>query len=322
MSRDRSISRFTPAKRLPRGFTLIEMITSMIIMVVLLLACGSVVSLATYSVSHGAARATAQNQTGDAASQLTDDLNVAMNFTERTATSTTFTVPDRLNSGSPQTVRYAWVPTAGSPLTRQFNGGSVVPILANLQSLNLQYLTRLMGPTPPPIESIRFHHDTVLLGTAQNFKLDRKHWIAQCFVPTLPIGTTSWTLTRVQLMLQCATISSMMPVLVVMPDGNKLPNGAVLAQTNAYSTALSTSYEMLSVTFMGLGNLSPTQGLCIEVQYNNGSGSNTGTFLQYESASGSILSNASFSTTSNTGASWSSSGLTSCALMNVYGTVP
>jgi len=301
------------------GFTMIEMVTSLVILAILLLACGSVVSLASYTINQSSTRTASQIQGGDAVSQLTDDLNVALNFTERTATSTTFTVPDRLNAGSPQTVRYAWG-GAGTALTRQFNAGPAVPIITSAQSLALTYLTRQMGPAP---EAIRFQHNTVLLGSAQSFKLDNKHWIAQYFQPTLPTGTTSWTLTRVQLMFQAGPPTAWTPVLVIMPDANLLPNGAVLAQTNIYSSAMSSNWEMVDATFAGLSKLSPSQGLCIEVQYNNGSGTNSGVQLQYESALLSILSNTCFSTSSNTGVTWAASGLgTSVAMMNVYGTVP
>jgi hypothetical protein len=250
---------------------------------------------------------------------LTDDLNVALNFTERTATSTTFTVPDRLNAGTPQTVRYAWG-GAGTAITRQFNGGTAVPIIANSQSLALTYLTRLMGPAP---DSILFQHSTVFLGSAQNYSVDATHWVSQYFLPTLPQGTTSWSLTRRKLMLQSGPQTSWVTVMVVTPGATQLPTGAVLGQTTVYSSAMSASYEMVDAYFTGLTNLNPSQGLCIEVRYNNGGSGGGNVQLEYESALLSILSNTCFSVSSNAGSTWAVPGLgTSVAMMSVYGTVP
>jgi type II secretory pathway pseudopilin PulG len=304
------------------AFTMVEMTTSMIILAVLLLACGSVVSLATYTVNRATTRTAMQIQVGDAAAQLRDDLNVAMNFTERTSTAATFSVPDRLNAGSPQPVRYAWT-GPGAPLTRQFNSGAAVPLLSNVQTLNLNYFTRLVGPAPGPTESLRFQHNTVLLGSAQNYTVDKKNWVSQYFVPTLPNGATSWTLTRVQLRIKGPPNSFYLPVLVVMPDGSDLPNGAVLGQAIIYGSALSGGYEWLDASFTGLTNLNPNQGLCIELQLNVGGGSGGSINLQYESSLVSILSNTCFSTTSNATPPWHAAVLgTNVAMMNVYGTAP
>jgi hypothetical protein len=305
------------------AFTMVEMATSMIILAVLLLACGSIISLATYTISKSTTRTSMQIQTGDAAAQLTDDLNVALNFTERTATATTFTIPDRLSAGSPQTVRYAWS-GAGASLTRQFNGGTAIPLLTNAKNFGLSYLTRLQGPTPPPQELARFQHNTILLGSAQNDQVDKKNWCSQYFVPSLPFGTTSWTLTRVQLRLQGPPGAFYMPVLVVLPDSNFLPNGSVLGQTIIYGSALSGGYEWVDANFTGLTNLNPNQGLCIVLELNIGNGNGGSSIkLQYESSLFSILSNTCFATSSNAGLSWQTSLLgTNLAMMNVYGTVP
>ena len=85
---------------------------------VILLACTSVLTIATRSMNNGARAATVQAVAGrTAADQMADDLKLALNFTEQTATAVTFTVPDRNGDAQPETIRYAWT-GAGAPLTR------------------------------------------------------------------------------------------------------------------------------------------------------------------------------------------------------------
>src|SRR5690606_14293632 len=50
-----------------------------------------------------------------------------------------FTVPDGNGNGSDDTIAYAWSGVAGAALTRQYNGGTAVTILDNVQSLQFTF---------------------------------------------------------------------------------------------------------------------------------------------------------------------------------------
>jgi hypothetical protein len=83
--------------------------------------------------SRGAAsRRTAADR---AAAALLSDTQHALQYTERTATALTLTVPDRTGDDQPETLRYAWSGVSGSPLTRSVNGGLAVAVANDVRSL-------------------------------------------------------------------------------------------------------------------------------------------------------------------------------------------
>lgn len=109
------------------AFTLMEMVVSCIIIAMLMLSLGYGLKLALVSTGNGAAQSVASLDGADIVERIADDLNEATNFTEKTATSVTFTVPDRGTDGNPDIINYKWWPTAGNiviPGTPSGGGGS------------------------------------------------------------------------------------------------------------------------------------------------------------------------------------------------------
>jgi hypothetical protein len=103
-------------RRRPRAFTLMEMVTSCLIVSLLMLTVGYGLKLALLSAGNGALQASASLEGTDIVERITDDLNEATNFTEKTATAVTFTVPDRDGDAAktPEKIRYQWWPTSGT----------------------------------------------------------------------------------------------------------------------------------------------------------------------------------------------------------------
>ena len=88
----------------------------------------------------------------EAVGQMSTELAGALHITERTATAITFTVADRNGDGSPERIRYAWSGVVGAPLTRQYNGGGVVDVLADVQTFELGYdLKSVTEQYPGPV---------------------------------------------------------------------------------------------------------------------------------------------------------------------------
>ena len=271
-------------------------------------------------VGSGAAatRWLAQGSAADAAAQLADDLTVATNFTERTATAATFTVPDRVALGSPYTVRYAWSGTGGTPLTRQFNGGTAVPILFAADAFGLTYQTRTYGPAADAALNLG---SALRVGALASYNLTTTAWAAQSFTPVLPSGTASFSIIRVRLPLKVNgpgdtpwPCGSPRPT---RPAGRRRPSrGTAVVFEPQYSSAV----EGVDVPFAGVAGLMPGQAYCFTVGYLFGP--NTVGPIQYQTGSSAFLAGAVWSTSANAGSSWTANPNYLCQPFSVYGTVP
>lgn len=145
--RRHDISRSSLPRR--RGFTLMELVTSMAIMGVIVLGLGSGIIMASYAIDDGTGSNTTQRKAREAADQIRADLTYALSFTERTWNAVTFTAPDRDGDSNPETIRYAWSGVAGDPLNREYNGCDPVPVAEEVHSFELSYLLRT---TAAPVE--------------------------------------------------------------------------------------------------------------------------------------------------------------------------
>jgi len=102
----------------------------------------SVMSIATTAAYNNTEATESTYQARDVVSQVTTDLSLAQSFSQRTATSVTFTVPDRDGDGTPETIKYAWSGNAGGSLTRKYNSGAAVVVAEDVHHFNLGYITK------------------------------------------------------------------------------------------------------------------------------------------------------------------------------------
>ncbi len=309
-----------PTGRPSRAFTMIEMVVSLSVMAVIVVAAGAALTVADNGSGPAATRWLAQASAADAATQVADDLNVATNFTERTATSTTFTVPDRVSLGSPNTIRYAWAGTAGAPLTRQFNGGTAVPILTAADAVGLTYLTRTYGP--PADAALTVPTWTTPVPITASYSLTSTAWAAQPLLPTLPTGTTSYSITRVQIPLKSSgAADGVLAVRITTADSLYRPTTAVLGTAVVFEAQLSnTTYELVDVPFAHLSGLTPGTTYCMTVGYLFGTG--TVATLQYVNNTTSLAYGVPMSTSTNAGSTWTQNPTYVFQPFNVCGTVP
>lgn len=130
---------------LRRGLTLVELVVSMTIMTILMGAMASVLVVASHAVPDGRSPMEKKTQAADVLDQIAGELFYATSITEETEIAVTFTVADR-NHGDPgpETIRYAWSGTAGDPLTRQYNGGSIITVCEGVQVFSLQFYKKAM----------------------------------------------------------------------------------------------------------------------------------------------------------------------------------
>ena len=121
----------------------------MTIMAILMGAMTSAILMASHALPTGQTPLEKKTQAADIVGQIAGELFYATAITEATANAVTFTVADRGHGAAgPETIRYAWAGTAGDPLTRHYNGGTVVTLCEDVELFKLVYTartTRLQG---------------------------------------------------------------------------------------------------------------------------------------------------------------------------------
>ncbi|MGE3316529.1 MAG: carbohydrate binding domain-containing protein [Planctomycetaceae bacterium] len=125
-----------------RGYTLLEMLVASVSATFLVVGLASAMFVAARGTDPTLSAHEAALQGDTAMTDLIADLTLAESFSEKTTTAVTFVVPDRNNDGIPETIRYAWSGTPGDPLTRQYNGGAVATVVANVHEFQFEL--------PPP----------------------------------------------------------------------------------------------------------------------------------------------------------------------------
>ena len=299
------------------AFTMVEMVTSCMILSMIMLALGYGLRLALISTGNGATQSFQSLEGSELVERATDDLNEAMNFTEKTSTAVTFTVPDRTGDNQPETIRYAWWPTAGTvvipgtaesgsgggllgglltvitgtndatynvpqyTLTKQINGGPPAVMGRDVRNFSFDYLYRTMTPTAATSTSDRllWQHDPIVgVGISKDFPLDFNKWIGETFVPQLPGTTTSWSITRIALYVRAdATCDAVTRVSVRTASATNTPTTTILDSALLSEVSLNDTYGWAEVSFTNLNNLSPTTKYSIVIEGMTGTGTIWGT---------------------------------------------
>ena len=193
------------------GVTLIELIVSLTASSFLLVGVGSALYIAAQSTDPQLGGVQGTVDGSQMLFDLAAELEFAQSFSERTATSVTFTVADRNADAAPETIRYAWSGTAGDPLTRQYNGGTVINVVENVYDFNLDYRTKTVTTTETQtvttqyVESMfsNFEGWPGITPTYNDFAVSSTNWCAEFFnADSLPGNTSKVTITRCQLKLK------------------------------------------------------------------------------------------------------------------------
>jgi len=338
------------------GMTLVELVTSLVIVSAIMIACGSAIVLAvrTLELSTSASQADSPDASVD---RILADLQTATTLLERTDTSVAFTVPDRDGDGLPETIRYAWSGTAGDPLTVEYNGASPVDYAENVTEFNLSYLlsTSSQSNQATPQESDEIvlisHRNAPGAGRLVARDVSGKKWAGCYFKPSLPINVLSWKVTKVKIRAK-RLLTSIRPkpaspisryglrsktsarkpktlkrrlVVEIRPaDGGRLPSAKVLETRTVPVSSLPRRFSWVKIAFNSLNDLDPSQGLCLVIGQSPRN-SQASVKLRYENKLGSDT------TTPNTNYIWSNDATQSWKasdpqdskdlLFYVYGTI-
>lgn len=136
------------------AYTLIEMTVSLAVMSVLMGGVGSALVLASRAMPASKSPHTSKLASYHVMDLLVNELLIVQTVTAYSATGITFTVADRNADGAPETIRYAWSATPGDPLTRQYNGGSVGTVAADVYEFGLEYTTGTTAGTANQLATV------------------------------------------------------------------------------------------------------------------------------------------------------------------------
>lgn len=195
-----------------RGFTLAELMVSMVVTSILMVGLGSAILIASHALPERNTSTDALLEGSELVDQMAGELNCALAFTERSGTAVEFTVPDRNADLAAETIRYEWTGTLGDPLTRQYNGGTAVTIAEDVQEFDLSYFTRTVttetqgGPTTSDeFMMANFEGWDGIPPNPLPIQVTLSSWAAEFFtVSGVPPEATVLTITRVELqMCQC-----------------------------------------------------------------------------------------------------------------------
>ncbi len=298
----------------PFGFTLIEMVVSLTVMSIVFLAMGSVMLMATKALPKPDAPAGLAFEAADVLRQIASELETATAVSNAQPAVIEFTVPDRNNDASDETIKYEWSGVAGEPLIRQYNGGATVPVLPAVHEFNLAYVTGTGGQPVDTNQSAEMEMSSYTAVYPANSAMSGSAAIAQAFTAVnLPPEADRWNLTRVLLLAksQGAKLGEM-SVQLREADSNGLPKTTVLEQHPIYETDLSNTYIWQDIAFSSVLDLNNDDQLCIVVK--NISADPSGS-IQYDFGGGAGL-----MTSGNGGTSWGSPSTIDQLVYYVYGT--
>ncbi|MCH8314580.1 MAG: prepilin-type N-terminal cleavage/methylation domain-containing protein [Planctomycetes bacterium] len=239
------------------GFSLVELVTSLAIISILMVAMGSAVVIAARGLPDPNSPFAKKLDAAQAAGQLADEVAYATTILKMSPTELQFIV-DR--NGTPITISYSWTGTPGDPLTRQYNGGAVINVLEDVYDFNLDYHTKtvITTETQSVIEQIdeslfaNFEGWSGITPTYNDFAVGPTNWCAEFFnAAGLPANTSTVTITRCLLKLkqdQGGNIT--VGIHRSKGGGNPVPNATPIGTpvTVPVST-LPTSYQWVEFTF-------------------------------------------------------------------------
>ena len=259
----------TPNKTACRrpGLTLVELVASMAIMSVIMLALGSALLLTGKALPDSDRASTRLIRDAQIADQIMAELREARHIFERTGRTIGFTVADRNGDDSPERIRYAWSGTAGDPLTRQYNGGTQVELLDDVHEFSLAcQLQAVAEEYPgPPVEGAEELLSSYEAGSdLDDAKVEDNKWWAEYFKPTFAAEAVCWSVTRVKFLAKRDDDHDYTTIIQLrLPEEDFTPSEEVIDETTLAQLSLTDSYQWIERSFTNATGLWPDEGICL-----------------------------------------------------------
>lgn len=301
-----------------RGFTLVEVVVSLGVCGLLMAALGSLVMIGSRALPTGATPAERRIAAAAAVDLLTRDLTAATAVTLAGRNAVGLTVADVTGDGVADTVQYAWAATPGAPLYRQVNALPPLAVLASVQQFDLTYTLRTTATrstsSSTAAQSLMASSAPLVL---TDFSPNGSAGVGQSFRPTLPSGTSSWSITRVGVrMRDDGTQDGVTQIALRLVDpGTNLPTGPLIATATINETSLDSNSVLRFVSTPAASGLPP--GVSVAVLVTSASGTRPSRVLV--STLGVTPANQRYLRSSDNGATWSGQALGSMSF-EVYGT--
>jgi prepilin-type N-terminal cleavage/methylation domain-containing protein len=252
------------ATRVRRGVTLVELLVAMAMSATVL--GGAVAAIGISGRTFRSATNGIQSSNAiDGLAQVSADVQLALDFTERTATATAFWVPDRTGDGAPELIRYAWSGTPGDPLTYSLNGSAAVEIVPSVNALSFGYIVTTVAGQATFVspqgagtsgegegrENEQLVFERAFSGTpAAVHTVTSSASVAAIVRPTLPGGGTRFQVTRVLIPMRKPAVGQNIIVAVHRVNGvTAVPEPTGLVWTRVNESDLPTSYADVEVVF-------------------------------------------------------------------------
>ncbi len=252
------------------GLTLIEVLVSMVISTIIMLAIGSSMIIAGRAMPQADCPANAVITTSKIAEQLGTEVGYAVAVNTYSDKVIEFTVADRDNNDVPETIRYEWSGVPGDPLTRQYNGGTTVNILDCVQEFNLTYELEMASEEIPQGnesgEMLMVSYYGIYDWKSYSIKDDK--WYSQYFAPSLPADALSWKVTRVRFYARReGNPFGECRIQLQLPTSGNFPSGVVLEEKTLIEQTLFYWYTLQEFAYSNVSDLSPGQGLCLVIKW-------------------------------------------------------
>ena len=301
------------------AFTLVELVVSLSITSILLVTIASSVMIASYAIPDGTEKSSVVITSSRGLDQLVEELRYALAIHEQTATSLEFTVADRNGDILQEVIRYAWTGVAGDPLTRQYNGGALIPVVENVQDFTLAYQTITYQKRNPPVENAEVElagHNAGVAGI--EYGIDDSNTIGQFFMPSnLDPEALSWKVTRVLVEAKRRKTDGETRLQFWVPTPDNLPGPTMYEQLILMEADLQGTFFWEEYFLTNVDGIPADQGLCLVfdwVKADNAGSESISMYVRYDGGSGTglLLSN-------NGGATWTNSGANALSYA-VFGT--
>jgi prepilin-type N-terminal cleavage/methylation domain-containing protein len=252
------------------GFTLVELAVAVAVTSVIMLGIGSAMLIAGRAMPEARSPTASRLAAAKTLEDMATELQYAARVNQRSGNMIEFLAADRNADEIPETIRYEWSGTSGSPLIRQYNGGTPASILADVREFGLSYqLQTVTNEAPQGNES---GQTTLAAYSAtqglHDYPIQNIESYAEYFLPALPANTVSWKVTRVVISVkQDGAADGEARVQLQTATAGHLPSGTVLEEKPLLESTLLPTYLDQEFTFSTVAGLSPMQGLCIVIKW-------------------------------------------------------